>query len=128
MFIPNELPYFKFFGIFPSIFLASYFLCSWIFYVSFIALDFDLFGLHIPINDITLACIFTPQLQELATQLIDLWNLMDTPDEERSLFDHVTCNISASVDEVTVPGALALDLIEQVFKICQVHGTLRLNK
>lgn len=39
---------------------------------------------------------------------------MDTPPEERSLFDHVTCNISASVDEVTIPGALALDLIEQV--------------
>lgn len=54
------------------------------------------------------------QLQELATQLIDLWNLMDTTPEERSLFDHVTCNISASVDEVTIPGALALDLIEQV--------------
>lgn len=53
------------------------------------------------------------KLQELATQLIDLWNLMDTPVEERRLFDHVTCNISASVDEVTVPGALALDLIEQ---------------
>ena len=53
---------------------------------------------------------------------------MDTPVEERSLFDHVTCNISASVDEVTVPGALALDLIEQVFKVCQVHGTVRLNK
>lgn len=53
------------------------------------------------------------KLQELATQLIDLWNLMDTPPEERRLFDHVTCNISASVDEVTIPGALALDLIEQ---------------
>ncbi|ERN01616.1 hypothetical protein AMTRI_Chr10g229070 [Amborella trichopoda] len=53
------------------------------------------------------------KLQELASQLSDLWNLMDTPMEERSFFDHVTCNISASVDEVTVPGALALDLIEQ---------------
>ncbi|KAJ6828931.1 65-kDa microtubule-associated protein 1-like isoform X1 [Iris pallida] len=53
------------------------------------------------------------KLQELAGQLYDLWNLMDTPSEERSLFDHVTCNISATVDEVTVPGALALDLIEQ---------------
>ncbi|KAE8654209.1 65-kDa microtubule-associated protein 1 [Hibiscus syriacus] len=53
------------------------------------------------------------KLQELAAQLIDLWNLMDTPEEERRLFDHVTCNISASVDEVTVPGSLALDLIEQ---------------
>ncbi|VVA25617.1 PREDICTED: 65-kDa microtubule-associated [Prunus dulcis] len=53
------------------------------------------------------------KLQESATQLLDLWNLMDTPDEERGFFDHVTCNISASVDEVTVPGALAWDLIEQ---------------
>ncbi|CAK9163893.1 unnamed protein product [Ilex paraguariensis] len=53
------------------------------------------------------------KLQELATQLIDLWNLMDSPQEERSLFDHMTCNISSSVDEVTIPGALALDLIEQ---------------
>ncbi|KAL2476073.1 65-kDa microtubule-associated protein 1 [Abeliophyllum distichum] len=53
------------------------------------------------------------KLQELANQLIDLWNLMDTPQDERSLFDHVTCNISASVDEVSIPGALALDLIEQ---------------
>lgn len=40
---------------------------------------------------------------------------MDTPEEERRHFDHVTCNMSATVDEVTVPGALALDLMEQVF-------------
>lgn len=53
------------------------------------------------------------KLQALASQLIDLWNLMDTTEEERALFKHVTCNIGASVDEVTVPGALALDLIEQ---------------
>ncbi|KVI10399.1 Microtubule-associated protein, MAP65/Ase1/PRC1 [Cynara cardunculus var. scolymus] len=53
------------------------------------------------------------KLQELATQLTDLWNLMDTSEEEQGLFSHVTCNISASVDEVNVPGALALDLIEQ---------------
>ncbi|GAB2284717.1 hypothetical protein Dimus_019170 [Dionaea muscipula] len=53
------------------------------------------------------------KLQELAGQLIDLWNLMETPDEERRRFDHVTCNVSASVDKVTIPGALALDLIEQ---------------
>ncbi|KAF5178458.1 65-kDa microtubule-associated protein [Thalictrum thalictroides] len=53
------------------------------------------------------------KLQELASQLTDLWNLMDTPKEERDLFDHVTCNILASVDGVTASGALALDLIEQ---------------
>jgi protein regulator of cytokinesis 1 len=44
---------------------------------------------------------------------------MDTPMEERKLFDHVTCNMLASVDEVAVPGALALDLIEQVFEFCK---------
>jgi len=53
------------------------------------------------------------KLQELATSLTELWNLMDTPMDEQNLFDHVTCNISASVDEVTVPGALAIDIIEQ---------------
>ncbi|KAG5409225.1 hypothetical protein IGI04_005544, partial [Brassica rapa subsp. trilocularis] len=53
------------------------------------------------------------KLQDLATQLIDLWNLMDTPDEERDLFNHVTRNISSSVDDVTTPGALARDLIKQ---------------
>ncbi|CAH9107715.1 unnamed protein product [Cuscuta epithymum] len=53
------------------------------------------------------------KLQALGAQLIDLWNLMDTPEEERRLFDHVTCNASASVNEVSVPGALALDIIEQ---------------
>ncbi|MQL76562.1 hypothetical protein Taro_008955, partial [Colocasia esculenta] len=53
------------------------------------------------------------QLQELSGQLIDLWNLMDTPADERNLFNHVTCNISVTVDDVTIPGALALDLIEQ---------------
>ncbi|GKE44012.1 65-kDa microtubule-associated protein 1-like protein [Tanacetum coccineum] len=53
------------------------------------------------------------KLQELAAQLTDIWNFMDIPEDERSLFHHVTCNISASVDKVTAPGALALDLIEQ---------------
>ncbi|CAA7397941.1 unnamed protein product [Spirodela intermedia] len=53
------------------------------------------------------------KLQVLSAQLIDLWNLMDTPEDERSLFSHITCNISAGVDEVTTPGALALDLLEQ---------------
>ena len=60
---------------------------------------------------------FLIQLQDLETQLTDLWNLMDTSEEEQSLFNHVTCNIWASVDEVIVPGALALDLIEQVHEL-----------
>uniref|UniRef100_A0ACD5UG59 Uncharacterized protein n=1 Tax=Avena sativa TaxID=4498 RepID=A0ACD5UG59_AVESA len=53
------------------------------------------------------------KIQALASQLTDLWNLMDTPAEERQLFDHVTCNMSSALDRVTSPGALALDIIEQ---------------
>ncbi|XP_019183039.1 PREDICTED: 65-kDa microtubule-associated protein 1-like isoform X1 [Ipomoea nil] len=54
------------------------------------------------------------KLQELGAELIDLWNLMETPEEERSVFDHVTCNVSASIDEVIGPGSLAQDLIQQI--------------
>lgn len=39
---------------------------------------------------------------------------MDATKEEQSLFDHVACNIAASVDEFSIPWALALDLIEHV--------------
>jgi Ase1/PRC1/MAP65 family protein len=56
------------------------------------------------------------QLKELASKLIDMWNLMDTPPLERNLFNNVTCNISAYVDEVTTPGDLAHALIMQVLK------------
>jgi Ase1/PRC1/MAP65 family protein len=64
------------------------------------------------------------QLQELAGQLYDLWDLMDAPKEERRMFDHVTCNRSASVGEVTAPGALALDLIEQVSLSNELFGII----
>lgn len=68
------------------------------------------------------------KLQELAGQLYDLWDLMDAPKEERRMFDHVTCNRSASVDEVTAPGSLALDLIEQAEVEVQRLDQLKYSK
>ncbi|KAG8094365.1 hypothetical protein GUJ93_ZPchr0012g20069 [Zizania palustris] len=68
------------------------------------------------------------KLQDLAGQLYDLWDLMDAPMEERRMFDHVTCNRSASVDEVTAPGALALDLIEQADVEVQRLDQLKYSK
>ncbi|TVU08148.1 hypothetical protein EJB05_41537 [Eragrostis curvula] len=53
------------------------------------------------------------KIRALASQLSDLWNLMDTPAEEQQPFHHVARNLSLTLDEVTVPGALALDVIEQ---------------
>ncbi len=55
-----------------------------------------------------------PQLQDLGTSLIELWNLMDTPSEEQELFQHITCNIAATEEDVTAPGSLTLDIIDQV--------------
>lgn len=39
---------------------------------------------------------------------------MDTPAEELKRFDHITILISSSIDELSRPGSLALEVIEQV--------------
>ncbi|KAL0304173.1 UNVERIFIED_CONTAM: microtubule-associated protein 3 [Sesamum radiatum] len=54
------------------------------------------------------------QLQDLATSLLELWNLMDTPIEEQQTFQKVTCNIAASEEEITEPGMLSADFINYV--------------
>lgn len=54
------------------------------------------------------------QLQDLASSLLELWNLMDTPIEEQQIFQKVTCNIAASEDEITEPGMLSADFIDYV--------------
>ncbi|KAF3790776.1 microtubule-associated protein 1 [Nymphaea thermarum] len=54
------------------------------------------------------------KLQDLGSTLVELWNLMDIPKEERKRFDNVARLISASVDEVVDRGVLAIEYIEQV--------------
>lgn len=54
------------------------------------------------------------QLQDLATSLLELWNLMDTPIEEQQVFQNVTCNIAASEHEVTEPNTLSEEFINHV--------------
>ncbi|PIM99700.1 Microtubule-associated protein essential for anaphase spindle elongation [Handroanthus impetiginosus] len=54
------------------------------------------------------------QLQDLATSLLELWNLMDTPMEEQQIFQKVTCNIAASEEEMTEPDMLSVDYINYV--------------
>ncbi|KAD4584254.1 hypothetical protein E3N88_21855 [Mikania micrantha] len=54
------------------------------------------------------------RIQDLATSLIELWNLMDTPIEEQQMFQSVTCKIAASEPEITEPNMLSLDLINYV--------------
>ncbi|CAA6656066.1 unnamed protein product [Spirodela intermedia] len=54
------------------------------------------------------------KLQDLATSMLELWNLMDTPTEEQQLFHNVTSNIAAAEHEITEPGTLSLDFINYV--------------
>ncbi|XVF50699.1 hypothetical protein PTKIN_Ptkin04bG0123300 [Pterospermum kingtungense] len=54
------------------------------------------------------------RLQDLATTMLELWNLMDTPIEEQQMFQNVTCNIAASEHEITEPNTLSVDFINFV--------------
>lgn len=54
------------------------------------------------------------RLQDLATSMLELWNLMDTPIEEQQMFQNVTCNIAASEHEITEPNMLSEEFINYV--------------
>ncbi|MED6145820.1 hypothetical protein PIB30_028690 [Stylosanthes scabra] len=54
------------------------------------------------------------KLQDLATSMLELWNLMDTPIEEQQMFQNVTCNIAASEHEITEANTLSVDFIQCV--------------
>ncbi|XP_076944538.1 65-kDa microtubule-associated protein 3-like [Bidens hawaiensis] len=53
-------------------------------------------------------------IKKLATSLLELWNLMDTPTEEQQIFQCVTCNIAASEEEITEPNLLSDEFINHV--------------
>ncbi|XP_057951864.1 65-kDa microtubule-associated protein 3 [Malania oleifera] len=54
------------------------------------------------------------RLQDLATTLLELWNLMDTPIEEQQMFQNVTRNVAASEHEINEPNTLSMDFINYV--------------
>ncbi|GAB2265344.1 hypothetical protein Dimus_000408 [Dionaea muscipula] len=51
------------------------------------------------------------RFQDLATTMLELWNLMDTPVEEQQAFQNVTCKVAASEEELNEPNMLSLDFI-----------------
>ncbi|XP_021683598.1 65-kDa microtubule-associated protein 3 isoform X2 [Hevea brasiliensis] len=62
------------------------------------------------------------KLQDLATTMLELWNLMDTPIEEQQMFQNVTCNIAASEHEITEPNTLSVDFINYVeAEVCRLE-------
>lgn len=45
---------------------------------------------------------------------MQMWDLMDTSVDERKRFEHVTSLVSSPFDEVSKPGCLSLEILEQV--------------
>ncbi|KAK3036137.1 hypothetical protein RJ639_031718 [Escallonia herrerae] len=67
------------------------------------------------------------QLQDLATSMVELWSLMDTPVEEQKMFQSVTRNIAASENKITEPNNLSLDFINfaeaEVLRLQQIKSS-----
>ncbi|XP_049403843.1 65-kDa microtubule-associated protein 6-like isoform X1 [Solanum stenotomum] len=54
------------------------------------------------------------KLKDVAGLLFELWTLMDTTREEKSKLSRITCVLRLSEAEVTEPGALSLEVIQQI--------------
>ncbi|XP_060196401.1 65-kDa microtubule-associated protein 6-like [Lycium barbarum] len=54
------------------------------------------------------------KLKDVAGLLVELWTLMDTTREEKSKLSRITSVLCLSEAEVTEPGALSLEVIQQV--------------
>ena len=58
-------------------------------------------------------------MENVATTMLELWNLRDTPNEEQLLFQSVTCNGAASRYEVTDPDTLLNVRYSNRFRLAQ---------
>ncbi|KAF3439975.1 hypothetical protein FNV43_RR18253 [Rhamnella rubrinervis] len=54
------------------------------------------------------------KLQTLATSLLELWNLLDIPMEEQTIFQKVTSKVTASLSEVNESNMLSMDFLNTV--------------
>lgn len=54
------------------------------------------------------------KLKKIYGSLVELWNLMDTPREEKAFFLKATSVLDSPEIEIKEPGALSLDIIQQV--------------
>lgn len=68
------------------------------------------------------------QFQELGTSLVELWNLMDSPQETRCRYRHVTNIIAAKENDITSPGVLSLDRMHEVQQFLGFLNTVVLTQ
>lgn len=58
--------------------------------------------------------LFEIQLKDIVASLFELWNLMDSPKEEKNTFSRITSILASSESEIIEPGVLSTEMIEQV--------------
>ncbi|XP_050373790.1 65-kDa microtubule-associated protein 8 [Argentina anserina] len=68
------------------------------------------------------------KLHHLGKALTNLWNIMDTPYKDRQSFSHVTALLSVSSAEVTGPGSLTQNIIQQVEAEVKRLDQLKISK
>ena len=56
------------------------------------------------------------QVKDIVASLFELWNLMDSPKEEKNRFSRITSILKLSETELTEPGVLSTEIIEQVLR------------
>ncbi|KAJ4901265.1 65-kDa microtubule-associated protein 6 [Raphanus sativus] len=68
------------------------------------------------------------KLKDVVASLFELWNLMDTPHEERTKFGRVTYVVRSSESNITEPGILSAETIEQVSAEVENLSKLKASK
>ncbi|KAH0869495.1 hypothetical protein HID58_076517 [Brassica napus] len=68
------------------------------------------------------------KLKDVVASLFELWNLMDTPQEERTKFGRVTYVVRSSESKNTEPGILSTETIEQVSAEVESLSKLKASK
>ncbi|KAJ0240476.1 65-kDa microtubule-associated protein 6 [Hirschfeldia incana] len=68
------------------------------------------------------------KLKDVVASLFELWNLMDTPQEERTKFGRVTYVVRSSEPNITEPGILSTETIEQVSAEVECLSKLKASK
>ncbi|KAG2261653.1 hypothetical protein Bca4012_013641 [Brassica carinata] len=68
------------------------------------------------------------KLKDVVASLFELWNLMDTPQEERTKFGRATYVVRSSESNITEPGILSAETIEQVSAEVDCLSKLKASK
>ncbi|XP_031497648.1 65-kDa microtubule-associated protein 6 isoform X1 [Nymphaea colorata] len=68
------------------------------------------------------------KLKDIVPSLLELWNLLDTPNEEKKLFDMITGILGSSESDIKDPGILSNETIQQATEEVERLSKLKASK